>query len=211
MTNSRIFLISELILLFFIVPILLFLDVFPVVKIISVLIAIIYTIVISRTNRLISLKKLTLFSFKEHSKRIFITASIVLSSSLLFMYYWHPEDLFMVVKRNPLLWVSILFFYALLSVLPQELLYRSYFFARYNSLFKNTNHLLILNIIVFPIAHLFLKNWLVLLITLIGGILFTLSYKKSKSILLTSLEHAIYGNWIFTIGMGEILAFPMPN
>jgi membrane protease YdiL (CAAX protease family) len=211
MTNNRIFLISELILLFFIVPVILFLDVFPVVKVSSVLIALVYTLVISRKKRLIPLKTLTLFPFKKHSKRIFITAVIVLSSSLLFMYYWHPEDLFMVVKRNPLLWISILFFYAIFSVLPQELLYRSYFFTRYNSLFKNTNHLLILNIIVFPIAHLFLKNWLVLLITLIGGILFAISYKKSKSILLTSLEHAIYGNWIFTIGMGEMLAFPMPS
>jgi hypothetical protein len=29
--------------------------------------------------------------------------------------------------------------------------------------------------------------------------------------MLTSIEHAIYGNWLFTIGMGEMLAFPMPG
>lgn len=46
---------------------------------------------------------------------------------------------------------------------------------------------------------------------LIGGILFVITYTKSKSILLTSAEHAIYGNWLFTIGMGEMLAFPMPS
>jgi hypothetical protein len=25
---------------------------------------------------------------------------------------------------------------------------------------------------------------------------------------LVSIEHAIYGNWLFTVGMGEMLAFP---
>ena len=55
------------------------------------------------------------------------------------------------------------------------------------------------------------QNILVLFTTLIGGIFFTLTYNRSKSLLLTSIEHAIYGNWLFTIGMGEMLAFPMPN
>jgi membrane protease YdiL (CAAX protease family) len=211
MTNNRIFLISELILLFFIVPFILFLDVFPSVKIGSLIIAVTYTLVISRTKRLIPLKILTLFSLKEHSKRLLITAPIVLSACLIFMFYWHPNNVFIVVKKTPMIWISILFSYPLFSVLPQELLYRSYFFTRYKSLFKNTNYLLIINIIAFPIAHLFLKNWLVLFITLIGGMLFTLSYKKSKSILFTALEHSIYGNWLFTVGMGEMLNFPMPN
>jgi hypothetical protein len=25
---------------------------------------------------------------------------------------------------------------------------------------------------------------------------------------LVSIEHAIYGNWLFTVGMGQMLAFP---
>ena len=105
----------------------------------------------------------------------------------------------------------VIFFYAFLSVVPQELLYRSYFFERYRKLFKNKKYLLAINIIVFPLAHLMFHNWMVIFVTLIGGIFFTLTYNSSKSLLLTSLEHAIYGNWLFTIGMGEMLAFPMPH
>lgn len=208
--NSRNFLIFELIALFFIVPVILFLNIFPFIKIGSVLIAVIYVVIISKKNKLLPYKKLFSFSIKTHRKRLLASTFIVLSSSIIFMYLWHPADLFIVVKNNPVLWFTILFVYAFLSVLPQEILYRSYFFARYNTLFKNTNYLLIINVIVFSLAHLFLKNGLVLLITFIGGIFFAITYKKSKSLLLTSLEHSIYGNWLFTIGMGEMLAFPMP-
>ncbi len=211
MINKRSFIITELILLFFVVPTILFLDIYPILKLGSVLTAVTYVIITSRKNKLTSFKSLLSFSLKEQWKTLLITATLVLSSSLVFIYLWHPEDLFIVVKKNPTLWVIILFVYAFLSVIPQELLYRTYFFTRYKNLFKNPNHLLIINILVFPLAHVFLKSWLVLLVTLIGGALFALTYKRSKSILLTSLEHAIYGNWLFTIGMGEMLAFPMPH
>ena len=211
MLNKRSFLLIELILLFFIVPIILFLDVFPVLKLGSLLIAIVYVIITSRKNKLIRLKSLLLFSLKDQWKRLVLSAIFVFGSSLTFMYLWHPEDLFIVIKKSPKIWIMVIFFYAFLSVVPQELLYRSYFFERYHKLFKNKNYLLTINIIVFPLAHLMFHNWMVLLVTLIGGIFFTLTYNSSKSLLLTSLEHAIYGNWLFTIGMGEMLAFPMPH
>tara|TARA_B100000809_G_scaffold34084_1_gene29909 strand:- start:19490 stop:20122 length:633 start_codon:yes stop_codon:yes gene_type:complete len=209
--NKRSFLSLELALLFFLIPVILFLEVLPIIKIGSLLIAITYVLVTSIKNKLIPLKLLLSFTLKKEKKTLLLSSIIVLSSSLIFMSLWHPEDLFIVVKKKPTLWVIILFVYAFLSVLPQELLYRSYFFNRYKDLFKNEKHLVIINIIVFPLAHLFLKNWLVLLVTLIGGVFFALTYKRSKSLLITSLEHAIYGNWLFTIGMGEMLAFPMPH
>jgi membrane protease YdiL (CAAX protease family) len=137
--------------------------------------------------------------------------SVIIVSSLLFIYLLHAEDLFYIVIKKPLLWLTIMVFYAVFSVFPQELLYRSFFFNRYDGLFKNSNYLLIINIMVFPLAHLFFNNPMVLLVTLIGGVFFTLTYNKSKSVLLTSIEHAIYGNWLFTVGMGEMLAFPMPK
>jgi len=127
------------------------------------------------------------------------------------MYFTDPDNLFVVVRKKPLMWFGILAFYALFSAYPQELLYRGFFFKRYEGIFKNPVYLIVINIIVFPIAHVMFENWLVLLFTLIAGTLFTLTYYRSKSIMLTSIEHALYGNWIFTVGMGGMLAFPMPN
>ncbi len=205
------YLAGELIILFVLLPLSLMLSIPPVFKIAGVLVGVVYCIWVARKYQLISLKSLYQINIGSYWKTILISLILVFVSSFIFMYILHPEDLFIVVKKKPLLWISILVFYAIFSVYPQELMYRSFFFKRYEQLFKNVNYLLLINIIIFPLAHVMFKNWLVLLVTLIGGILFALTYNKSKSVLLTSIEHSIYGNWLFTIGMGEMLAFPMPH
>ncbi|WP_245825457.1 CPBP family intramembrane glutamic endopeptidase [Pseudocolwellia agarivorans] len=110
--------------------------------------------------------------------------------------------------NNPKLWLFILFFYSLFSVYPQELLYRTFFFKRYQALFKSEWLFIIVNAALFSLAHIFFKNVLVILLTFIGGILFALTFKKTKSTLLVSIEHSIYGCWLFTVGMGNMLGFP---
>jgi membrane protease YdiL (CAAX protease family) len=102
----------------------------------------------------------------------------------------------------------ILIFYTFFSVYPQELIYRTFFFQRYQSLLKNESLFILINAVVFSLAHIFFKNTLVLFSTFIGGIIFAYTYKKTKSTLLVSIEHAIYGCWLFTVGMGNMLGFP---
>jgi CAAX protease family protein len=211
MTTKPAYLIGELVILFVIIPLFLLLTISPFIKIGVVLLGIVYSIWVARKNHLIPLKSLYQIKLGNYWKTILVSFIIIGIASFIIMYYSDPNNLFIVVKKKPLLWIAILIFYALFSAYPQELMYRSFFFKRYADLFKNVNYLLLVNIIVFPLAHVMFKNWLVLLVTLIGGILFALTYNKSKSVLLTSIEHAIYGNWLFTIGMGEMLAFPMPN
>ncbi|WP_369995521.1 CPBP family intramembrane glutamic endopeptidase [Winogradskyella sp.] len=118
------------------------------------------------------------------------------------------ENLFIVVKNKPLFWALMLFIYAFFSVYPQELIYRTFFFQRYESLFRNDALFILVNAAMFSLAHIFLKNILVMVLTFIGGILFALTFKKTKSTLLVSIEHAIYGCWLFTVGMGTMLGFP---
>ena len=47
-----------------------------------------------------------------------------------------------------------------------------------------------------------------IILTFLGGLLFAFTFKKTKSTILVSIEHAIYGSWLFTIGMGAMLGFP---
>jgi membrane protease YdiL (CAAX protease family) len=75
-------------------------------------------------------------------------------------------------------------------------------------LFQNEALFLFFNATLFSLAHLFFRNALVMFITFLGGLLFALTYKKTKSTLLVTIEHAIYGCWLFTVGMGEMLGFP---
>jgi membrane protease YdiL (CAAX protease family) len=125
-----------------------------------------------------------------------------------FVYLTDRESLFNVILNKPKLWVFILFVYSMFSVYPQELIFRTFFFKRYRTLFINTNFLIFINAIVFSLAHLFFKNTLVIVLTFLGGILFAITYHKTNSTLLVSIEHAIYGCWLFTVGMGSMLGFP---
>jgi len=187
------------------------LDVFIWMKITAVLFGVVYCIWVSVKLKLISKKSLYQIEPKKHWRKNILTFLVIISFSIVFMYFLHPEDMFIVVKKKPLMWLGILFFYAVFSVYPQELLYRSYFFNRYDGIFKNEKYLILANVLAFPLAHLLFKNEMVLFVTFVGGIIFALTYRRSKSVLYTSIEHALYGNWLFTVGMGEMLAFPMPN
>ena len=125
-------------------------------------------------------------------------------------YVWLTDkaQLFYVLLNNYKLWLFILFFYSLFSVYPQEIIYRTFFFKRYQSLLKNKNIFILANATLFSLAHIFFMNVLVILFTFIGGILFALTYQKTKSTILVSIEHSIYGCWLFTVGMGNMLGFP---
>ncbi len=139
-----------------------------------------------------------------------VCIKLIIIAFLTITYMWvtAKSDLFHVIYQKPKLWVIVLFAYAMFSVYPQELIYRTLYFQRYRSLFKSKSIFVFINAIVFSLGHIFYRNPLVLLMTFLGGILFALTYDKTKSTLLVSIEHAIYGCWLFTVGMGSMLGFP---
>ena len=146
--------------------------------------------------------------WKNFFKRTLIQLTGIAILTTLYMWIVDSENLYVVVLNKPWLWLMILFFYSFFSVYPQELIYRTFYFQRYKSLFKDKRLLILINATVFSLAHIFFGNGLVMILTFIGGILFALTFIKTKSTLLVSIEHAIYGCWLFTVGMGSMLGFP---
>ncbi len=146
--------------------------------------------------------------WKSFWKHVFIKLIIIACMTIIYMWFTSKNDLFHVLYQKPKLWVIILFAYAMFSVYPQELIYRTLYFQRYEALFRSKTLLIFINAVVFSLAHIFYRNPLVLLMTFLGGILFALTYDKTKSTLLVSIEHTIYGCWLFTVGMGAMLGFP---
>jgi membrane protease YdiL (CAAX protease family) len=114
-----------------------------------------------------------------------------------------PHLLFSFVKRAPRLWALVMLFYPLLSVYPQELLYRAFFFHRYEALFGSGWTMLFASALAFGFVHIIFGNALALALSFIGGLLFAYTYLHSGSLLLTCLDHAIFGNFLFTIGLGQ--------
>jgi len=206
--KSKYFLAIELFLLFVILPISLTLDYSVYLQTAFVLVGFLYiTIVLFKIEK-ISFKVKSSIDWKTFWKRILLLFVGVIMITSLYVFLIDSNKLFCVVLNKPIMWIAILGVYTLLSVWPQEIIYRTFFFARYESLFQNKKLFIFINAILFSLAHLFFRNTLVLVLTFIGGLLFAYTYYKTKSTLLVSIEHALYGNWLFTVGMGEMLAFP---
>ena len=211
MSNIKSYLAGEFIFLFVLIPCLLPFDIPGVIKAGIVLSGIAYVIRTVIKNQLITRKSLYAMSFKTYWKIILFRFIILIISSIIFMYIFNGENLFIVLRKNPVMWLMVSIFYSVVSVYPQEFLYRSFFFNRYGLLFKSPYVIIIVNAMVFCLAHVMFRSLLVLAITLIGGVILSITYYKTRSLLLTSIEHALYGSWLFTVGMGEMLAFPMPE
>jgi membrane protease YdiL (CAAX protease family) len=83
------------------------------------------------------------------------------------------------------------------------LLYRAFFFHRYRPLFGSGWTMLLASGLAFGFVHIIFGNWLAVALCVLGGWLFAFTYYSSNSLLLTCLDHAIFGNFIFTIGLGR--------
>ncbi len=197
----------ELSLLFFVLPILLALPIIKWIKLGAVGISILYVgFLVFKTYKL-RLKRPSKPSGKFKLRVLSISLLLLVLGTILIKLY-DKNLLFQVVKQKPGLWVTILFVYTFLSVFPQEVIYRKFFYERYQQLFNNKKIFFLLNVSCFALCHLFLKSIPVLIITFIGGCFFAYTYEKEQSITWVSLEHALYGNLVFTLGLGEMLAFP---
>ena len=204
-TNYRL---TEFILLFVGIPISFALEVPVWIKMIIGVLGFCYVIFVLLRIEKNQFKISDTLNWKQFWKQTLLRLIGIAIVTTLYMWIFDSSNLYIVIRNKPMLWVVILFIYSLFSVYPQEVIYRTFFFQRYEGLFKSEMLFILVNAALFSLAHLFFRNALVMLLTFSGGILFALTFKKTKSTLLVSLEHAIYGCWLFTVGMGEILGFP---
>ena len=144
--------------------------------------AVLYCGVLSWRLKLLSQDHLLRFKAESQNEfrplllRLFIVCGLALG----LMVITDPNNLFTVVRKNPLMWISIALFYSIFSVYPQEFLYRLFFFERYQSLLKSRRIFLLVNTVVFSLAHLMFWNGLVMLLTLLGGLLFARNYERTR-------------------------------
>ena len=134
----------------------------------------------------------------------FLLISVVLFSIVFAAY---PLHLFDLPRSNPIFWLILLALYPLFSVYPQELLYRSFFFRRYERLFSNQQHLVVLNALMFGWMHIVFHNGLAVVFSIVAGFLFADTFRKTQSLRLTCLEHSLYGWLIFTLGYAEAFLY----
>ena len=147
-----------------------------------------------------------LFSNWQEGKKQLKPVLIVFVISALIMFVIikiiSPSHLFYLIKEKPFLLLMISIFYPVFSVIPQSLAYRALFFHRYAQLFPGKWFQIIVSALLFSFGHILYKNYLVLMLTFVGGIIYSYHYLKSKSLIFSILEHSIYGIWLFASGLG---------
>lgn len=114
-----------------------------------------------------------------------------------------PGDIFHLPRSAPVLWLAILLLYPLLSAFPQEIIFRGFFFQRYQGLFKTDRRMIWSSALAFGWAHLILGRWESVVLSTIAGLLFSWTYARSRSLWTVTLEHGLWGDLAFTIGLGR--------
>jgi membrane protease YdiL (CAAX protease family) len=114
-----------------------------------------------------------------------------------------PELEWSFVRRHPAFWAVVMVVYPVLSVYPQGLIYRAFFFERYAGLFPGKWAMIIASAAAFAFLHIVFRNWLPVALTFAGGLLFAARYAESGSLATSCFEHALYGCWLFTVGLGQ--------
>lgn len=128
-----------------------------------------------------------------------VTAPLLIAG----VFLYEPGSWLALPRRMPILWGVIMVLYPLLSVYPQELIYRAFLFRRYRPLFRTEAMLTCASALSFAWVHIIYGSAVALLLSAAGGYLFASTYRRSGSLLLASFQHALYGCLIFTIGLGH--------
>jgi membrane protease YdiL (CAAX protease family) len=196
-------LLFEMISLYFIAPLLLFILDLRKYVIIFLLFAFIYTLL----TLFIKDKNFLLKENKKINKKYILPLIIRIIATVIFLtvftkYFLHIQP-FVFISSRPRLWLMIMILYPILSVLPQTFIYRFFMERRYSRIIKNDFGFILISAGLFSFAHFIIyQNYIATVFSFIGGIFFAHTYKKSNSFFLSFLEQAIYGDTIFSIGLG---------
>jgi membrane protease YdiL (CAAX protease family) len=136
-------------------------------------------------------------------RRVLVLYLVAVPCLMILLWVVMPEALFSLMLRHTKIWLLVMVAYPVVSVFPQELIYRAFFFARYRPLFGKGQGLIVASAAVFSFGHLVFHNWPAVALAFLGGWLFARTYQCTASLFLVCVEHALYGCAIFTIGYGQ--------
>ena len=197
----------EMIGIFLGVPLLLSGDFVPRPKIIAVLAVCIVCLVLLLRDKTFDRSRFGLNGFRNW-RTLSLRFVIIASCLALYVVLAEPENALAILRHNPALWALIMIAYPVLSVVPQEIIYRAFFFHRYSSLFAHKRVSVVTNAALFAFAHILFRNWVAVIGAFVAGLLWATTYLGSRSLLVVSIEHALYGNFAFTLGIGYYFYAP---
>jgi hypothetical protein len=199
--------IIEMVIVFGIMPLFLLLEVFPKPSFLYLYIASIPVLAWIRASKKLSPSALWNGNrgLNLRTDLIGILSRFGINSVIIvgLMFVLWPGHILKFPADDPLRWCAVLVLYPLVAVYPQELFYRAFFLERYGSLFRSRRLRFVVNGLFFGWSHLLFGNWVAVVLSAVGGVIFADTYERTRSLRLVCFEHALYGNLMFTVGLGE--------
>jgi len=134
--------------------------------------------------------------------------AVIASCLSLYTVLAEPENAFAILRHDYARWAFIMIAYPVLSVVPQEIIYRVFFFHRYGSLFKGKRTVVLANAVLFAFGHILFRNWIAVIGAFVASLLWATTYLGSRSLPIVAIEHALYGDLVFTLGIGYYFYSP---
>ncbi|MCP4309842.1 MAG: CPBP family intramembrane metalloprotease [Bacteroidetes bacterium] len=201
----------EFVILFFGIPLLIFLDeefIHPSIIILPVLVFIFFI-----------LRRTTDFRWRELVRwnipnRILARNGIIvligLALMLGYMLLFDREHLFDLPRSRPLIYLAMCIFYPAFSAFGQEIIYRTFLFRRYENMFGPQWLTILFSGLSFSFLHIVYYDPVSMILTFMGGIWFARVYQQTRSVLFTSVLHGAMGILIFGVGLGRYFWLDMP-
>lgn len=196
-------LLTEAAILFVVLPLLIFWNLVPLPKILILMMVAGYCGYQLWRDPTFGRGLLSRQSGDDAGRAILIRTPVVIVGLVALIWAVNPELLFDFPAERPFLWMVVMVLYPILSALPQELIYRTYFFHRYGDIISLKNGTIIFSALAFSFVHIVYDNWWAVALSFVAGLLFAITYQRTKSLFWVTVEHAIYGCLVFTLGMGN--------
>jgi membrane protease YdiL (CAAX protease family) len=209
--GKKVLRILEFVILFFGIPLLIFLDegfIHPSMIILPVL-AFIFLV----------LKRTTDFTWKELvrwniSGRVLVQhAAIVLLCLVLmlgYVFFFKRDQLFDLPRAHPLIFLAMCIFYPVFSAFGQEVIYRTFLFRRFGGLFKKPWLTVLASGLTFSFLHIVYYDPVSMILTFAGGVYFARVYQQTRSVLFSAVLHGVLGVVVFGVGLGRYFWLDMP-
>jgi len=198
--------------LFFGIPLLIYLDedfIHPSIIILPVLLFI-----------FLILRYTTDFKFRELF-RLEISGSVLLKNLIIilvsllamlgYVMLFERENLFNLPRTHPWIFVAMCFFYPVFSAFGQEIIYRTFLNRRYSRILPREWHFVLASGLTFSFLHVVYYNPVSMIITFVGGVYFARVYLQTRSVLFTSILHGVMGIIVFGVGLGQYFWLDMPT
>lgn len=204
----RLYLWTEMLFLFIGLPLLYYFEMIPVHKAIPLVLVFFYCLFIIIKDKNFDRE---IFRIKRDYpwQDFLMKGSILLIITSIWVYVFRADVFFHLPRNNFWIWLAVIVSYPIWSAYTQEFIFRAFYFHRYKLLFSSPVVMLLVNAVCFAMAHIIFRNWVALIFTFIGSLIFSYTYLRNKSLNAVFLEHSLYGNILFTNGLGIYFYLPM--